>query len=211
MFDTISPNYDKLNRIMTFSLDQNWRRQTLRSLELPAKALILDLACGTGDFVKLARHEGYRCVGTDFSFGMISHSQLSDDLVVSDALDLSFKNDSFDGVTCGFALRNFTELPPVFQELARVLNSGGRIALLEVARPQSLVMRAGHGIYFNRIVPFIGGLLSDKKAYSYLPASVSYLPPPASIIELLVKTGFYNVSHKLLTSGAAQLFTATKA
>jgi len=210
MFDTISPTYDKLNRIMTFRLDQIWRRQTLNSLQLQAGASLLDLACGTGDFVKLARSQGYRCVGTDFSYGMISHSQLSADLAVSDAMNLCFRNDSFDGITCGFALRNFTELPPVFQELARVLRPGGGIALLEVARPKSLVMRAGHGIYFNKIVPFVGGLLSDKKAYRYLPASVSYLPPADTIAELLSKAGFHNVTHKLLTSGAAQLFTATK-
>ena len=210
MFDTISPTYDKLNRIMTFHLDQIWRKQTLNSLKLPARASILDLACGTGDFVKLARRQGYHCVGTDFSYGMISHSQLSTDLVVSDALNLCFSNDSFDGITCGFALRNFTELPPVFGELARVLRPGGRIALLEVARPKSLLMRAGHGIYFNKIVPFVGGLLSDKKAYRYLPASVSYLPPADTIAELLLKAGFHNVAHKLLTSGAAQLFTAAK-
>lgn len=211
MFDTISPTYDRLNRIMTFKLDQIWRKQALKSLDLQENSSILDLACGTGDFVKLARHQGYRCVGTDFSTGMLSHSQLSNDLVVSDALNLSFADNSFDAITCGFALRNFTELPPVFSELERVLRPNGRIALLEVAKPSSLIMRFGHGIYFNKVVPFVGGLLSDRRAYSYLPASVSYLPPTATIIEMLVKAGFSNVSHKLLTSGAAQLYGATKA
>ena len=211
MFDSISPSYDRVNRIMTFRFDQVWRKQSLRSLNLPAQSTILDLACGTGDFVKMARSQGHRCVGTDFSVGMVSHSQLSSDLVVSDALNLAFSDNSFDAVTCGFALRNFTDLNPVFIELARVLRPGGRVALLEVARPSSLILRAGHSIYFNKVVPLIGGLLSDKKAYRYLPASVSYLPPPATIIELLVKAGFSSISHTLLTTGAAQLFTATKA
>ncbi|NNN19407.1 MAG: ubiquinone/menaquinone biosynthesis methyltransferase [Acidimicrobiaceae bacterium] len=210
MFDTISPTYDRLNRVMTFKLDQIWRKQALNSLGLQENSYILDLACGTGDFVKLARLQGYRCVGTDFSTGMLSHSKLSNDLVVSDALNLSFANNSFDAITCGFALRNFTELPPVFRELERVLRPNGRIALLEVAKPSSLVMRFGHGIYFNKVVPFVGGLLSDRRAYSYLPASVNYLPPTATIIEMLVKAGFSNVSHKLLISGAAQLYGATK-
>ncbi len=210
MFDSISPTYDKLNRIMTFRFDQTWRRRTLESLQLASGSLILDLACGTGDFVKMARQSGYRCIGADFSFGMLSHSQLSSNLVASDALNLSFATDSFDGVTCGFALRNFTELPPVFRELARVLKPRGRIGLLEVAQPSSRILRIGHQIYFNNVVPFIGGLLSDKEAYSYLPASVSYLPPTEAIVEMLVSSGFSDVSHRLLTTGAAQLFTATK-
>ncbi len=210
MFDSISPTYDRLNRIMTFRFDQIWRKQSLESLSLPSGSTILDLACGTGDFVKMARLQGYRCIGTDFSHGMLSHSRLSNDLVVSDALNLSFKANSFDGVTCGFALRNFTELLPVFKEMSRVLKTGGKIALLEVAQPSSLIMRVGHGIYFNKIVPLIGGILSDKEAYQYLPASVSYLPPTAAIIEMLVNAGFSEISHALLTTGAAQLFTAKK-
>ncbi|MDA8080575.1 MAG: ubiquinone/menaquinone biosynthesis methyltransferase [Actinomycetota bacterium] len=211
MFNSISPSYDRINRIMTFRFDQVWRRQSLRSLNLPARSTILDLACGTGDFVKMARAQGHRCVGTDFSIGMLSHSQLFGDLVVSDALNLAFSDSSFDAVTCGFALRNFTDLIPVFIELARVLRPGGRVALLEVAQPSSLILKAGHAIYFNKLVPIIGGMLSDKNAYRYLPASVSYLPPPATIVELLVKAGFSNISHSRLTTGAAQLFTATKA
>ena len=84
------------------------------------------------------------------------------------------------------------------------------LMLLEVAQPSSLIMRIGHGIYFNKIVPLIGGILSDKEAYQYLPASVSYLPPTAAIIEMLVNAGFSEISHALLTTGAAQLFTAKK-
>lgn len=210
MFDSISPSYDKLNRLMTFRLDQVWRRQSIKSLQLPRSSTILDLACGTGDFVKLARSQGYHCIGTDFSIGMLSHSQLSSDLVVADALNLPFAEDSFDGITCGFALRNFVELPPVFAELSRVLKTGGRIALLEVAQPSSWFLRIGHSLYFNRIVPFLGGLLSDKKAYSYLPASVSYLPPSETIVDMLVDAGFRDASYRLLTTGAAQLLTASR-
>lgn len=211
MFNSISPTYDRLNRIMTFRLDQHWRKESLTRLAINPGSTILDLACGTGDFVKLARLHGFQCVGADFSFGMLSNSRLSSDLVACNAQSLPFTQNTFDAVTCGFALRNFVELLPVFEELGGVLKPGGRIALLEVAHPSSRISRLGHNFYFNYIVPFIGGILSDKKAYSYLPASVNYLPPVATIVEMLAKSGFSNISHELLTTGAAQLFTATKA
>lgn len=210
MFDSISPSYDKLNRLMTFRIDQIWRKRALSELNLLSKSEILDLACGTGDFVKLARSQGYGCVGTDFSMGMLLHSHLKDGLVVSDGLNLAFRSGSFDGVTCGFALRNFRELPPVFSELFRVLRPGGRISLLEVGQPSSRLLRMGHSLYFNKVVPFIGGLLSDASAYSYLPASVSYLPTTDEIMAMLENAGFTKTHHISLFTGAAQLFTATK-
>jgi len=98
-------------------------------------------------------------------------------LVHADALRLPVADRSVDGITCGFALRNLTALEPFLAELTRVLRPGGRIALLEVDRPRNPVLRLGHGIYFGRVVPFIGGLLSDRDAYRYLPRSVAYLPP----------------------------------
>lgn len=211
MFDLISPTYDRLNRLLTFKLDQTWRKKALKSLGLNSRSRILDLACGTGDFVKLARSEGYQSIGTDFSMGMLLHSQLKTGLVVSNGLQLAFAGEVFDGVTCGFALRNFTELPPVFHEVARVLKPAGRVALLEVAQPQSKLMKIGHSLYFNKVVPVIGGFLSNGKAYQYLPASVSYLPPTDVIIQMLSDAGFSEIKHTLMTTGAAQLFTATKA
>lgn len=211
MFDSISPTYDRLNRLLTFRVDQIWRKQALRELNPLSHAQILDLACGTGDFVKLARSQGYRCIGTDFSMGMLQHSNLTDGLVVSDGLNLAFRSKSFDGVTCGFALRNFRELPPVFNELFRILKQGGRISLLEVGQPSSRLLRIGHDVYFNKVVPFIGGLLSDAKAYSYLPASVSYLPTTEQITSMLEDAGFSQIRHTSLLTGAAQVFSATKA
>lgn len=210
MFDQISPKYDFVNRIMTFNIDQVWRREALRNLYIPPGSLILDLACGTGDFVKLARTQGYTCIGSDFSMGMLSHSKLTSNLVASDGLNLAFKDDSFDGATCGFALRNFKELPPVFEELARVMKPNGRISLLEVAEPNSKILRLGHHIYFNKVVPIIGAILSTADAYRYLPASVSYLPKAEELVSMLENCGFGKVKRTLLWTGAAQLITATK-
>lgn len=210
MFDNISENYDAVNRIMTFRIDQLWRKQALKQLRVPSGSLILDLACGTGDFVKLARTRGYRCIGTDFSMGMLTHSKLSTNLVCADALNLAFADNSFDGATCGFALRNFRELPAVFVELNRVLKPGGRISLLEVGSPNSPILRIGHQIYFNKVVPLIGSILSDAKAYRYLPASVKYLPSPQTLNQMVIDAGFTEVGNSQLLTGAAQLITATK-
>ena len=115
-----------------------------------------------------------------------------------------------DGVVCGFALRNFLGLPPVFAELARTVRRGGRIALLDVATPKNPVVRLGHGVYFGRVVPLIGGLLSDGSAYRYLPRSVAYLPPPATMLDQLRAAGFEAVERSLLTGGLSQLITATR-
>jgi demethylmenaquinone methyltransferase / 2-methoxy-6-polyprenyl-1,4-benzoquinol methylase len=116
---------------------------------------------------------------------------------------------SFDGITCGFALRNVTALDPLFAECARVLKPGGRFAFLEVAEPESAIVRAGHRVYFRHVVPFIGGLLSDRAAYRYLPDSTAYLPPTDELTGSLTAAGFIDVTRKLLGLGAAQLLCGT--
>ncbi|MEQ1788695.1 MAG: class I SAM-dependent methyltransferase, partial [Acidimicrobiales bacterium] len=117
---------------------------------------------------------------------------------------------SVDGVTCGFALRNFASLPPFFAELARIVRPGGRIALLEVAEPPNRLLRWGHGVYFGKVVPLVGGLLSDPAAYRYLPRSVAYLPEPAAMLDQLRGAGFTDVDRTLLSVGIAQLVTARR-
>jgi demethylmenaquinone methyltransferase/2-methoxy-6-polyprenyl-1,4-benzoquinol methylase len=118
---------------------------------------------------------------------------------------------SADGVTCGFALRNVVDLGGFFAELGRVVRPGGRIALLDAAEPENPILRAGHGLYFKRVVPAIGGALSDRSAYEYLPRSMAYLPPPERMIAMLAEAGFPDASRRLLTGGAAQLLTGTRA
>ena len=122
---------------------------------------------------------------------------------------LPVRDDAFDGVTCGFALRNVVALDPLFAECARVLKPGGRFAFLEVAEPECAVVRAGHRVYFRHVVPFVGGLLSDRAAYRYLPDSTVYLPPPDELTARLTAAGFTDVSRRLLGLGAAQLLCGT--
>lgn len=211
MFDTIAPRYDMVNRIMTFRLDVRWRRIAIESLGLDPRSLILDLATGTGDFCRELAEHGYRSVGADFSFGMLAAARTTEPLVQGDGMNLPIADSSVDGATCGFALRNFVELSQVFEELARVVRPGGRIALLDASEPDNAVMRFGHGLYFGKVVPFIGGLLSDKRAYGYLPRSLAYLPPRFELLDGLRSVGFADVQHRQLTVGAAQLLTATRA
>jgi demethylmenaquinone methyltransferase/2-methoxy-6-polyprenyl-1,4-benzoquinol methylase len=210
MFDAIAPRYDLVNRLMTFGLDVRWRRQAVRSLELPWGARVLDLAAGTGDLCRELSRAAYRVVGVDLSFGMLAHARTEAPLVQADALRLPAPDASVDGAVSGFALRNFADLAGFFAELGRVVRPGGRVALLDVAQPRNAVLRAGHAVYFGRVVPRIGGLLSDAAAYSYLPQSVAYLPDQDGLVLGLREAGFTAVEHRLLSGGITQLLTGTR-
>ncbi len=211
MFDAIAPRYDLVNRLMTFRLDVRWRRLAVRSLELSPGAVVADLASGTGDLcVELARQH-LRPLSVDLSFGMLHADRSGAPRAQADILRLPFPDAALDGVTCGFALRNLVDLGVFFDELGRAVRPGGRIALLDVATPPNAVLRWGHRIYFGRVVPLIGGLLSDPAAYRYLPRSVAYLPPPAEMLGRLRSAGFTTVQRRLLSGGITQLLTATRA
>jgi demethylmenaquinone methyltransferase/2-methoxy-6-polyprenyl-1,4-benzoquinol methylase len=210
MFDTIAPRYDLVNRIMTFRMDVGWRKRTVRELRLPAGSTVLDLACGTGDFCRELARGQVRPIGVDLSFGMLAAARTVAPLVQADILRLPVPDASVDGATCGFALRNLVDLDVFFDELARVVRPGGRIALLEVAEPKYRVLRVGHAFYFGKVVPRIGGLLSDGAAYRYLPKSVAYLPEPEVMLASLRRAGFVNVERILLSTGITQLIVATR-
>ena len=131
--------------------------------------------------------------------------------VQCDAAALPIASGAADGVVCGFALRNFSDLAAAASEMARVLRPGGRLALLEVGAPTGRVTRAGFSIWFNRVVPLIGAAVSDRAAYRYLPASVAYLPAPDELRELLRDAGFSGVNRRQLSGGLSQLYVATRA
>ena len=211
LFDTISPRYDLVNRVMTFGMDLGWRRRTVRELALPAGSLVYDLACGTGDLCRELAVAGHRPVGFDFSHGMLLAAKTEAPLVEADILHLSVRDESADGATCGFALRNVVALGDLFAELARVVRPGGRIALLETAEPEPYLMRVGHRVYFRGVVPAIGGLLSDREAYSYLPRSTAYLPPTNELLSMLRAAGFPDTRRRTLSRGITQLFVGTRA
>ena len=178
MFDTIAPRYDLVNRIMTFRLDTRWRRRAVRDLDLPAGSTVLDLASGTGDLCIDLRRAGVRPISVDLSFGMLAADRSGSPRVQADILRLPVPDASVDGVTCGFALRNLVDLPAFFTELGRVVRPGGRIALLDVGVPSNPVIRWGNSIYFGRLVPLIGGLLSVTNALAGAAETTGPTPIP---------------------------------
>jgi demethylmenaquinone methyltransferase/2-methoxy-6-polyprenyl-1,4-benzoquinol methylase len=210
MFDTIAPRYDLVNRIMTFRLDVRWRRLAVHALGLPRGATVADLAAGTGDLCIELERQGLRPLSFDLSLGMLAADRSGAPRVEADVIRLPIVGGALDGAVSGFALRNLVDLPRFFAELHRVVRPGGRVALLDVATPPNAVLRAGHAVYFGRVVPLIGGLLSDPAAYRYLPRSVAYLPSPDELVDQLAAAGFSSVGRRLLSGGITQLLTATR-
>lgn len=210
MFDAIAPKYDRLNRIISLRLDVRWRKRAVRDLSLGPGSTVLDLASGTGDLCIDLAAAGMRPISMDLSFGMLSADRSGSPRVQTDILRLPAPDASVDGVMCGFALRNLLDLPTFFDELARVVRPGGRIALLDVSVPKNRLVRWGNGIYFGKIVPKIGAALSDGAAYAYLPKSVAYLPSPAEMVSALQVSGFGDATHEQLSGGLTQLLVATR-
>jgi demethylmenaquinone methyltransferase / 2-methoxy-6-polyprenyl-1,4-benzoquinol methylase len=211
MFDRVAPRYDLVNRVMTFGMDGGWRRRAVRELHLPPGSIVFDLACGTGDLCRELDRAGYRAVGFDFAIEMLRTANAGSPLVQADVLRLPVGDASADGITCGFALRNVVSLSALFTEVARVVRPGGAIALLDASRPDNRILRAGHAVYFERIVPLIGGVLSDREAYRYLPRSMAYLPSTSEMVAMLRRSGFPSIRRLQLSGGITQLFVGTRA
>jgi demethylmenaquinone methyltransferase/2-methoxy-6-polyprenyl-1,4-benzoquinol methylase len=210
MFDAIAPRYDLVNRIMTFRLDTRWRRRAVRDLALPPNSKVLDLAAGTGDLCIDLRRAQLRPIAIDLSFGMLSNDRSNAPRAQADILRLPMPSQSVDGIICGFALRNLVDLEVFFTECARVVRPGGRIALLDVGVPHNPIVRFGNNIYFGKIVPKIGALLSDAAAYRYLPRSIAYLPDRSILVATLQQAGFADATHTQLSGGLTQLMVGTR-
>lgn len=214
MFDRIARRYDRMNRVMTLGLDRGWRRRAVDGLVLGRGERVLDLGCGTGDLAAEASQQGARVVGVDLSAGMLAEAKRRGlpgvSLVRGDALRLPLADGSCDAAVSGFALRNLTSIAPALAECARVLRPGGRLALLEVDTPRSPWLRAGHRAWFHGVVPWLGRLLADRDAYSYLPSSVAYLPDESELRRVLQAAGFTDVRKLRVLAGAVQILFARR-
>ena len=222
MFSGIASKYDFLNHFLSVNTDKRWRRLVRRKLEnelTDPNALILDVACGTGDLsIELHQHAQAKVIGTDFCRPMLaiakeknSKNQLSIPYVEGDALNLSFADDRFDAVTIAFGLRNVANWRDGLRELRRVLKPGGKLAILEFSTPLVPGFRQLFNLYFTQILPRVGGAVSGSRgAYEYLPDSVSRFPDQKGLAEMMRKTGFDRVEYQNLTGGIAAIPSGIK-
>ena len=223
MFDNIAPTYDKLNHIMSLSVDKLWRRHALKEIVDGTPQRILDVACGTGDStISIARAaaEGTKVTGADISEGMMAlvlekagKAGVKDriDLQVADGEALPYGDGTFDRVTCAFGIRNFEHKEKGLAEFRRVLKPGGKAVILELSVPQNRVIRWVYDLYFLHILPWVGGSISgDKAAYKYLPASVHNFPAPNDFCAMMEAAGFRSVRCKTFTLGLCRMFVGER-
>lgn len=221
MFSAIAPRYDLLNRILSFGVDASWRRALVA--ELPTAATrVLDLACGTGDVTLAAgqTRPAARFYGADFSLPMLQAawpkvrraglaSRVA--LQTASAEDLPYRDEVFDAVTIAFGIRNVMRRSRALGEIRRVLRPGGVALLLDFSLPPNPVARAAYGLYFHRVLPLVGGLLSGNlEAYRYLPKSVEGFPSRVDFTAEIKGQGFTRVTHRDFTLGVATLYRAER-
>jgi len=213
MFDRIAPRYDALNRLLTVGLDRGWRRRALDAVGVHRGDVVVDLACGTGDMAELAAARGARVIGADFAGEMLRGARrrgIAARWLQADAAALPLPDACASVVCSGFALRNFDDLGAVLAECARVLAPGGRLTLVDVDRPAGAWLGRAHSLYFDRVVPRVGGWLSDESAYAYLPQSTVYLPAGPELVTRLEQAGFEAVTRRRLALGAVQILTGRR-
>lgn len=222
MFSGIAKRYDFLNHFLSVNIDKRWRklvRERLTPELSDANALILDVACGTGDLsIELQQHAKAKVIGTDFCRPMLAvaydknaKNNLSIPYLEGDGMNLSFSDETFDAVTIAFGLRNFSNWLDGLKELRRVLKKGGKIVILEFSAPVVPGFRQIFNLYFTQILPRIGGAVSGSRgAYKYLPDSVSRFPDQKNLAKMMGEVGFKKVDYKNLTGGIAAIHTGTK-
>lgn len=222
LFDNIASDYDKLNHILSLNIDKGWRKKAVRNLVDTQEPLkVLDVACGTADFtIEIAQKvgKGSEVIGVDISEGMmavgrekIKKAGVSAELYVADCEDLPYSDNTFDRISVGFGVRNFEHLELGLSQMCRVLSPGGKLVILELSVPSNAFIRWCYKLYFLKILPAIGGMISgDRGAYEYLPASVLRFPGPEKFIPMLKSAGFAQVEHTSLTLGICRMYVAKK-
>ncbi|GHA27355.1 demethylmenaquinone methyltransferase [Salinimicrobium marinum] len=221
MFDTISTNYDGLNRVISFGIDVKWRKKVVKIVEQSDPDKVLDIATGTGDLaINLAKTGASKIVGLDLSEGMlavgrkkIAEKELSEkiEMIQGDSENLPFEDSSFDAITVAFGVRNFENLKKGLEEILRVLKPGGVFVILETSVPTKFPFKQGYNFYTKNLLPLIGKLFSkDRDAYSYLSESACAFPYGEKLNNILRKIGFKDVENKPQTLGVATIYVASK-
>jgi demethylmenaquinone methyltransferase/2-methoxy-6-polyprenyl-1,4-benzoquinol methylase len=221
MFNTISENYDGLNRVISFGIDIKWRNKVVDMVAEKKPENILDIATGTGDLaISLTKTKAKEIIGVDISNGMlgvginkIKALKLDESvkLIYGDSENLPFDDNSFDAITVAFGVRNFENLEKGLSEILRVLKPEGVFVILETSVPKSFIIRQGYFFHTKVIMPIIGKLFSkDKSAYDYLSESAANFPHGEELNNILRKVGFKDVKDFPQTLGAASIYRATK-
>ncbi len=219
-FDTIAGTYDRLNHVMTFGFDRCWRRLGARTSSSAwvggrgrPRSQVLDVACGTGDMVLELQRRGCTVTGIDLSEEMLAIAKRKVEngkWNVADAENLPFPNDSFDAVTCAFGVRNFVHLEQGLSEMLRVLKPGGTMVILELATPDSTLIKPFYRLYTKRIIPWLGSRIAgNREAYTYLPESIERFPKGKSFISIVDRLGGSTTERKLCF-GVCRLYKVLK-
>ena len=221
MFDTISENYDRLNRVISFGIDVKWRKKVLQIVTRSNPKTILDIATGTGDLaILMAQTKAPKIIGLDISAGMlevgkkkIHDKNLSNtiEMVLADSEEMPFEDSYFDAITVAFGVRNFENLEKGLAEILRVLKPNGVFVILETSVPNKTPYKQGYTFYSKNILPIIGKLFSkDNVAYGYLSESAAAFPYGEALNNILRKIGFIEVKAMPQTFGVATIYSATK-
>ena len=221
MFDTISEDYDGLNRVISFGIDIKWRKKVVDLVERINPETILDIATGTGDLaIALTKTNATKIIGLDLSSGMleIGKQKVSKkgldktiEMVLADSENIPFEDNTFDAITVAFGVRNFETLEKGLSEILRVLKPNGIFVILETSVPIKTPYKQGYKLYTKYILPVIGKIFSkDQNAYGYLSESASAFPYGEALNNILRKIGFINVKDFPQTFGVATIYTSTK-
>ena len=220
MFDSIAHRYDLLNDLMTAGMHRRWKRLTVKDAIGNGTNRVLDIACGTGDLGFQFKRSGVtKVIGIDFSENMlkiaarkVSENERENVLFSrADALELPFQDDTFEAVATGFSLRNVDGIKKLFGEVYRVLKPGGRFVSLELTHIKSAVIGGLFRVYFNRIVPILGGFITgDREAYDYLPESIANVPKADEVGIMMEQVGFRSINVKKFGFGSVALVSGSK-
>ena len=223
MFDNIAPTYDKLNHILSLSIDKMWRRHVVRKVRRMKPEKIMDLATGTGDLaIKMAKAmPKAKIMGVDLSEKMLAvaaekvrRKGLDDHIALyqGDAERLDVADGVLDVVTVAFGVRNFGNLEQGLSEIMRSLRSGGHIVVLEFSTPRNWFVRKCYQFYSNHVMKPVGGMVSkDRKAYDYLPDSIVEFPDRERFLDIMHRTGFVECRRFSQSFGIAQIYIGKKA
>ncbi len=217
IFDSISNRYDLLNHLLSGGIDIYWRKKALRLSRINETSVLLDVACGTGDFaIEAKKLKVKTIIGADLSLNMLrifnkKTNWSKGNIVQTVAEKVPFKNNSFTNITVAFGVRNFYDILESFRNFYRVLKPGGTVTILEFRLPKNKFVRSFYLFYFNKILPLIGRIISsDKEAYTYLPESVDAFDSKVDLWKLLNDAGFNKINNHPLTFGIVQVVVASK-